>query len=284
MGSSSSPPVGGGGSRRGGGPPVWVVVLTLLVLTARFTEAAQNLRHILADSGQNENPSTTSINDGIDDTVDEAIPKSNEIVEDTADAVAASSSIDQPTSNNLRRLAGEQSTTDDRNADDEVEPDFGYWLTPIAALGLTCGGTNIKSRDGQYVCIKAGEALCQDNDGGPFGRWTFGIIEENGQSTVNLWTPKNEVAWTFCTDVTHVCIGEERDPRPNEFSNERPYLYFYDGKTQRAVGNLTCDGTDGFNGENLGKPTILKMVDNSDVGMCKYICMYVMLWRGYISI
>ena len=267
MGSSSSPPVGGGSGRRGGGPPLWVVVLTLLVLTARFTEAAQNLRHILADSDKNERPSTTT--DVVDDAVDDAIPKSNEIVEDTADPVAASSSIDKTASDNLRRLAGEQPTADANN--DKVEPDFGYWLTPIAALGLTCGGTSIKSRDGQYVCIKAGEALCQDNDGGPFGRWTFGIIEENGQSTVNLWTPKNEVAWTFCTDVTHVCIGEERDPRPNKFSNERPYLYFYDEKTHRTVGNLTCDGTDGFNGENLGKPTILKMVDNADVGMCKYM-------------
>ena len=270
MSSSSSPPVSGGGSRRGGGPPVWVVVLTLLVLTARLTEAAQNLRHILADSDQNEKPSTiNNAFDAVDGVVDDGIPKSNEIVEDTADPEAVLSSTVKTTSNNLRRLAGEQSTTDDRIADDEVEPDFGYWLTPIAALGLTCGGTNIKSRDGQYVCIKAGEALCQDNDGGPFGRWTFGIIEENGRSTVNLWSPNNEVAWTFCTDVTHVCIGEERDPRPNKFSNERPYLYFYDEKTQRTVGNLTCDGTDGFNSENLGKPTILKMVDNSDIGMCK---------------
>ena len=273
MSSSSSPPLGGGGGRRRGrGPPLWVVVLTLIVLTARFTEAAQNLRQILADSDQNEKPITSTFNGVVDDVVnDEAIPKSNEIVEDTADPAAASSSNVKTTSNNLRRLAGEQSTTDDKTAVDGVKPDFGYWLTPIAALGLTCGGTSIKSRDGQYVCIKAGEALCQDNDGGPFGRWTFGIIEEKGQSTVNLWTPKNEVAWTFCTDVTHVCIGEERDPRPNKFSNERPYLYFYDEKTHRTVGNLTCDGTDGFNGENLGKPTILKMVDNSDVGVCKYI-------------
>ena len=241
MSSSSSPTVGGGGgSRRGGGPPVWVVVLTLLVLTARLTEAAQNFRHILAESDKNEKPSTITT-DVIVDDVAGGIPQSDEIVEDTADPAAASSSVDKAASNNLRRVADEQHTTDDRDADDEVEPDFGYWLTPIAALGLTCGGTNIKSRDGQYVCIKAGEALCQDNDGGPFGRWTFGIIEENGQSTVNLWTPKNEVAWTFCTDVTHVCIGEERDPRPNKFSNERPYLYFYDEKTQRTVGNLTCD-------------------------------------------
>ena len=249
-----------GGIHRGGGPSVWIVVLVLLlVLTARPTEGGQNLRHILADSSEekNDNPSIYT-----GDLVD---PESTQIVEDVANPALTSPINAAPS--NLRRLAGEHFTVDDKTSDDEVEP--GYWLVPIAALGLTCGGTSIKSRDGQYVCIKAGEALCQDNDGGPFGHWTFGIVEENDRSTVNLWTPRNEVAWTFCTDVTHVCIGEERDPRPDKFSNERPFLYFYNEKTHQTVGNLTCDGTDGFNGENLVKPTILKMVDNSDVGICE---------------
>jgi len=259
---SSSPPPGGGGGRRVVGHPSWVVVLGILALTARLTVAAQNLRHLLADSDENETPST--ITDIIDDLVGKDAPKSDEIVEDTGTAAPASTSTSKTEQNNLRRLAGEKSSPTDMAADDVVEPDFMYWVTPIASLGLTCGGASIKSRDGQYVCIKAGEALCQDNDGGPFGRWTFGITEDN---QVNLWTPKNEIAWTFCTDVSHVCIGEERDPRPDKFSNERPYLYFYDEKTQQTVGNLTCDGTDGFKDENIGKPTILKMVDNSDVGM-----------------
>ena len=273
--SSSSP-----GGSAGGRPPLWVVILGLLVLMARLTEAAQNLRHVLADSD-----SITNANDKIkpkassaaNDLVDAEAATSNlvhdDVVEDTAEPISTpivnSDAAKDTTEKNLRHLA--ESSNNDQDPDDEVEPDFMYWVTPLQSLGLTCGGSSIKSRDGEYTCIKAGEALCQDNDGGPFGRWTFGIIEENGQSTVNLWTPKNEVAWTFCTDVTHVCIGEERDPRPNKFSNERPYLYFYDEKTHRTVGNLTCDGTDGFNGENLGKPTILKMVDNADVGMCKYM-------------
>ena len=241
---------------------------------ARLTEAAQNLRHVLADSDSDPitktKIKTTTTNDLVDTEAAASKLVQEDVAEDTAEPISTSIvkdvAAEDTTEKNLRRLA--ESSNNDQYADDEVEPDFMYWVTPIESLGLTCGGSSIKSRDGEYTCIKAGEALCQDNDGGPFGRWTFGITEDN---QVNLWTPKNEIAWTFCTEVSHVCIGEERDPRPDKYSNQRPYLYFYDEKTQRTVGNLTCDGTDGFNGENLDKPTILKMVDNSEVGICESI-------------
>jgi len=64
-----------------------------------------------------------------------------------------------------------------------------------------------------------------------------------------------------------VCIGEDHGTDGGQwYSQERPYLFFYDEKTNTYVGELTCDDTDGDDGENLGKPTLLKMVDLSYTG------------------
>lgn len=64
-----------------------------------------------------------------------------------------------------------------------------------------------------------------------------------------------------------VCIGEDRGTDNGRwYSKQRPYLFFYDEKTHTYVGELTCDDTDGEDGENIGKPTILKFDDLSHLG------------------
>lgn len=210
--SSSSP---GGGSGR---PPIWVVVLALLVLMARLTEAAQNLRHVLADSDSDPTtktkdkikPTTTTTTTTNDLVTTEAATSTlvqEDVVEDTAEPISTpivkNDAAKDATEKNLRHLA--ESSNNDQDADDEVEPDFMYWVTPLQSLGLTCGGSSIKSRDGEYTCIKAGEALCQDNDGGPFGRWTFGITEDN---QVNLC--KNFAVRTFTVTPRRPCLFTKR--------------------------------------------------------------------------
>ena len=141
-----------------------------------------------------------------------------------------------------------------------------YWLPQLNSVGVQCGGTSIKTGDGgAYRCFRDGEGICRDEELGSFGpgQWTFGIVD----SRVTLYTPKNEISWQFCSDVTHVCIGEEHGTDGGYwYSQERPYLFFYNEKTHQYVGELTCDDTDGGDGENLGKPSILKMVELSYTG------------------
>lgn len=108
--SSSSP---GGGSGR---PPIWVVVLGLLVLMARLTEAAQNLRHVLADSDTKTKDkvksTTTAATATTTDLVDTDAATSEivqvDVVEDTAEAistpiVASDDATEDTTVTNLRR-------------------------------------------------------------------------------------------------------------------------------------------------------------------------------------
>ena len=124
-----------------------------------------------------------------------------------------------------------------------VDPD--YWIVPVKNVGLTCIDNSIRAggdKDDDYKCITEGEALCITYDDQYFGgKWTFGVKD----SMVKLWNPKMEVVWEFCTEVTHVCIGEEHGYDPNRYSEERPYLNFYNEKTHEVLGSLTCDGTDG---------------------------------------
>lgn len=121
-----------------------------------------------------------------------------------------------------------------------------YWIVPVKDVGLTCIGNSIRAggdKDDEYKCITDGEALCIEYEQKPpmGGKWTFGLKD----SRAKLWNPKMEVVWEFCTDVTHICIGEEHGYDPKRFSEQRPYLKFYNEKTQETVGNLACDGTDG---------------------------------------
>lgn len=124
-----------------------------------------------------------------------------------------------------------------------VAPD--YWIVPVKDIGLKCIDNSIRAggdKGDGYKCITEGEALCITYDEDNFGgKWTFGVKD----SMVKLWNPKMEVVWEFCTEVTHVCIGEEHGYKPNRFSEERPYLRFYNEKSQVTVGSLMCDGTDG---------------------------------------
>ena len=142
------------------------------------------------------------------------------------------------------------------------------WTPPIDSMGVECGGTSIKTGDGgAYTCFTSEEAICRDNYPGSFGSWMF-VIKDG---TVQLLDPNNQVSWQFCDEVTHVCIGEDRadrvaDPGNPKFSQQRPYMFFYNEKTQEKVGELLCDGTDGLDGENLDRPSLLKMVDNSMLG------------------
>ena len=141
-----------------------------------------------------------------------------------------------------------------------------YWLPQLNSVGVQCGGTSMKTGDGgAYRCFRDGEGICRDEQLGSFGpgQWTFGIVDSN----VTLYTPSNEISWQFCSDVTHVCIGEDHGTDGGQFySQERPYLFFYNEKTHQYVGELSCDDTDGDDGENLGKPSILKMVELSYTG------------------
>ena len=119
-----------------------------------------------------------------------------------------------------------------------------YWAAPIQNVGPKCIDNSIRAGGDKPLstCIREGEALCIEyNHQYSGGRWTFGIKD----SMLKLWNPKMEVVWEFCTEITHVCIGEAHEYDPNRFSKERPYLNFYNEKTNQIVGSLTCDGTDG---------------------------------------
>ena len=98
-------------------------------------------------------------------------------------------------------LCAAASRPGESDLDDPVHPDR-YWIPPLNRNGVTCGGTSIKTGNGgEYRCFTHGEGICRDNDLGSFGpgRWTLGIVERN----LTLYTPKNQISWQFCSDVTH---------------------------------------------------------------------------------
>ena len=152
-------------------------------------------------------------------------------------------------------------------------------------LDITCVGDSIKAGGDTGIetnCITAGQALCQDNDDGYFGRWVFGISEDN---VVTLWDPKNDAKWEFCTDVTHICVSEETSDDSDKYCDrKRPSLFFYNDKVQKYVFELPCDGTDGFDNQNQDKPAILKMNNNAgvvnSVGKVDYPTQIVKFKRG----
>ena len=150
---------------------------------------------------------------------------------DAADAV-----VDAPTTG-LRRGTATTNKQVYRRAN-------GYWAAPIANSGLTCIDNSIRAGGDKptEICMTEGEALCIDYNSRPMGgRWQFGIKD----SRLRLYDPKGEVVYEYCSDVTHLCIGEEHGFAPNRYSKERPYLTLYDEKSHEVVGSLTCDGTDG---------------------------------------
>lgn len=66
--------------------------------------------------------------------------------------------------------------------------------------------------------------------------------------------------------TTHICISENIESDPNRYSNERPYMFFYNEKTHQYLYQLVCDGI----GEE-GKLPELKMVNNEEYADSTYI-------------
>ena len=130
----------------------------------------------------------------------------------------------------------------------EITQDDRYWMAPIEDGGLTCIDNSIRAGGEKPLstCIREGEAICIDYAfSSPLhpmgGRWMFGVKDD----VAKLWNPRMEVVWEFCVAMSHICVGEEHGYALNRYSLERPYLYFYNEKTDKIVGRLNCDGTDG---------------------------------------
>ena len=66
--------------------------------------------------------------------------------------------------------------------------------------------------------------------------------------------------------TTHVCIGENIDKNYAKFSQERPYMFFYNEKTHTFLYQLVCDGAG-----TEGKLPQLKMVNNEDLADEMYV-------------
>ena len=67
-------------------------------------------------------------------------------------------------------------------------------------------------------------------------------------------------------DTTHICIGENIDKDYAKFSDERPYMFFYNEKTHTFLYQLVCDGAG-----TEGKLPQLKMVNNEDLADDLYV-------------
>ena len=61
-------------------------------------------------------------------------------------------------------------------------------------------------------------------------------------------------------------VSENIESDPNRYSNERPYMFFYDEKTHQYLYQLVCDGI----GEE-GKLPELKIVNNEDLSDATYV-------------
>jgi len=136
--------------------------------------------------------------------------------------------------------------------------------------------------NGEFVCLRAGEALCRDNaanieegeEGGKFGFWRFGIDEaelDDGSTTgvVTLWDPKLNHVFSDFVGATHLCIGEIRgNDDPSAYSEERPWLIVYNEKMDDYMGTLLCDGAEkSLWDDTESKRTQLKMINNQDIDL-----------------
>ena len=66
--------------------------------------------------------------------------------------------------------------------------------------------------------------------------------------------------------TTHICIGENIVTDYAKFSDERPYMFFYNEKTHTFLYQLVCDGAG-----TEGKLPQLKMVNNEDLADDLYV-------------
>ena len=181
-----------------------------------------------------------------------------------------------------------------------------YWVPPLDKPGITCEAVRLKIPDhGEFSCIPIGAGICRDN-GGAFGEWRFGIEEvetppcevtskcridtatntfpvlidpANTHYPITGTTYTNSGTGKVCKNgvdeairgcnyagTTHICISENIESDPNRYSDERPYMFFYDEKSHQYLYQLVCDGI----GEE-GKLPELKMVNNEDLADATYV-------------
>jgi len=159
---------------------------------------------------------------------------------------------------------------------------------------------------GEFSCIPIGEGICRDNGGAfgewRFGIEEVDAppCQEDEKCPVSveptdtfpvLIDPANTrypITGTTYTDgetgkvckndlgeairgcnyagTTHICISENIESDPNRYSDERPYMFFYDEKSHQYLYQLVCDGI----GEE-GKLPELKMVNNEDLADATYV-------------
>ena len=181
-----------------------------------------------------------------------------------------------------------------------------YWIPRLDKPGMTCEAVRLKIPDhGEFSCLPIGEGICRDN-GGAFGEWRFGIEEvetppcevtskcridtetstfpvlidpANTRYPITGTTFTNSETGKVCKNglneavrgcnyagTTHICISENIEDDPNRYSEERPYMFFYDEKSHQYLYQLVCDGI----GEE-GKLPELKMVNNEDLADATYV-------------
>lgn len=159
---------------------------------------------------------------------------------------------------------------------------------------------------GEYTCMTVGTGICRDNGGyfgqWRFGINDFDenpglCYEDQADSATNCGAgtyptifdpattayPISGPTWLnedgeTCTSggvarrtngyagTTHICIGENIDTDYAKFSDERPYMFFYNEKTHTFLYQLVCDGAG-----TEGKLPQLKMVNNEDLAHELYV-------------
>ena len=159
---------------------------------------------------------------------------------------------------------------------------------------------------GEYTCMTVGTGICRDNGGyfgewrfgideideiGDFRPDTYcsamdlpttfptvidpattrypisgpSWLSNDGKKCVNKGSGKADRLCTYA-GTTHICIGENIDTDYSKFSDERPYMFFYNEKTHTFLYQLVCDGAG-----TEGKLPQLKMVNNEDLADDMYV-------------
>ena len=159
---------------------------------------------------------------------------------------------------------------------------------------------------GEFSCIPIGEGICRDNGGAfgewrfgieevetppcelsgecpvsmkPADTFPVLIDPANTRYPITGTTFTNSETGKVCENgygeairgcnyagTTHICISENIESDPNRYSDERPYMFFYDEKSHQYLYQLVCDGI----GEE-GKLPELKMVNNEDLADATYV-------------
>jgi len=159
---------------------------------------------------------------------------------------------------------------------------------------------------GEYTCMTVGTGICRENGGyfgewrfgiNDFGESPGACFEGQGNTSTlcgagtypTIFDPATtaypisgptwlNAAGETCkrggvaqrtsgyADTTHICIGENIDTDYAKFSDERPYMFFYNEKTHTFLYQLVCDGAG-----TEGKLPQLKMVNNEDLADDLYV-------------